>query len=180
MLTCLRLALCTFPIIACSTDSAPDPDPATPDAATTIDSGSGGGADAPPSSAARLSGVVRRSAAPQGDAAGNVYIALFDRDPIANMDTAVVVGNALLPGVDRAAAGATVGYVVGDVPPRADAYFVIAFLDDNGNVDQNNPDAAGPDRGDLVSLMGVSAPRVTVATAGDHNHDIDLNLVMPF
>ena len=90
------------------------------------------------------------------------------------------LGRRTLANVDLAMAGATVAYVVDDVPPRAEDYFLIAFLDDNGNVDQSNPDAAGPDRGDLVSLMGVSAPKVTLATAGDHTHDIDLNLVMPF
>ncbi len=177
----LLLACCALPLaVGCADDSGgPDPEPGTPDAGDTGDDG-GGGIDAPTASGARLSGVINRSAAPQGDAVGNVYVALFDRDPIANMDTAVAVGNALLTNVDLAAAGATVAYVVDNVPPRAEDYFLIAFLDDNGNVDQSNPDAAGPDRGDLVSLMGVSAPKVTLATPGEHSHDIDLNLVMPF
>ncbi len=125
-------------------------------------------------------GTIARSAMPDGDATGNVFVALFDRDPVSNMSTAQVVGQVMIENANLAAAGATVAYVLDDVPMRPEEYFMIAFLDDNGNVDLSNPDGAGPDRGDLVSLNGVSAPRVTVATPGDHTHDIDLNLVMPF
>ena len=96
------------------------------------------------------------------------------------MDTAQVVGNALLEDVDLSAAGASVAYAIDGIPPRAEDYYVIAFLDDNGNVDTSDPSSAGPDRGDLVSLNGVSTPKVSLPTAGDHTHDIDLNLVMPF
>ena len=47
------------------------------------------------------------------------------------------------------------------------------------------PAPGGPEQlgnliGDLVSLNGVSTPKVSLPTAGDHTHDIDLNLVMPF
>jgi len=179
---CWLLACCSLSlIVGCSSDGSPDPDPGTVDAAGGgTGDGGGGGGDAAPGATGRRTGVISRSAAPQGDAVGNVYVALFDRDPIANMDTAQVVGNALIADVNLSAAGASVTYAVEDVPPRAEDYFLIAFLDDNGNVDQSNPAAAGPDRGDLVSLAGVSAPKVTVATAGAHAHDIDLNLVMPF
>jgi hypothetical protein len=172
--------VCAVSVGGCSSDGSPDPSPGAPDASLDPSIEGGGGGDAAPVATARLRGTVRRTVAPQGDAAGNVFVAVFDRDPIANRDTAQVVGNALVADVDLAVAGASVPYAVEAIPPRADAYFLIAFLDDNSNVDTSMPATAGPDRGDLVSLMGVSAPKIVVATPGDHGHDIELNLVMPF
>lgn len=179
----LLLACLALPLTACSSDSSSgsvdaaanptvDAAPGSPDAAP-------GAPDAAPATA-RLTGSITRSAAPTGDAMGNVYVALFDQDPIAHKDTAKVVGNALLMNVNLAAAGAKIDYAVENVAPRAEAYYLIAFLDDNANVDPTMPAAAGPDKGDLVSLQGVSAPKVMLTTAGAHAQDIDLNLVMPF
>ncbi len=181
----LLLALLALPLTACSSETSPA---GTPDAAATpgIDAAPGapdaapGSPDAAPAALARLTGSITRSAAPSGDAAGHIYVALFDQDPIAHKDTAKVIGNALVMNANLAAAGAKVDYVVEGVTPRADDYFLIAFLDDNANVDQSMPAAAGPDKGDLVSLSGVSPPKVKLATAGDHTQNIDLNLVMPF
>ena len=170
VMTSVLLSLTT----ACSAEDAPGGSP--PDAAAMP-----GTVDAPSApSGAGVAGVVRRSAQPSGDAKGSVYIALFDQDPVAHKDTAKAVGNALVANADLSASGATVPYAIANVPPRADDYYVIAFLDDNGNVDPTNPGAAGPDKGDLVSLQGVSAQKVKIADAGPHTLDLDLNLVMPF
>jgi hypothetical protein len=187
MLTrCLLVACCALPFsVACARDPAPAP--GAPDAAggAIVDAAPGapdaapGVPDAGPAGA-RLTGVISRSAMPTGDAKGNIYVAVFDKDPIANQSTAKVVGNALVLAADLSATATKIPYTVEGVPPRAEAYYLIGFLDDNGNVDMSNPAGAGPDKGDLVSLMGVSAPKVTLDTAGDHPHDIDLNLVMPF
>ena len=184
----LLLAWLALPLTAgCASDGSSGPGPGSPDASTapTADArgdggGGGNGPDAAPATVARLTGSITRSASPSGDAVGNVYVALFDQDPIAHKDTAKVVGNALIRNVDLAASGATVAYAVEDVPPRAEAYYLIAFLDDNANVDMTMPASAGPDKGDLVSLTGVSAPKVMLTTPGAHAQDIDLNLVMPF
>ncbi len=54
-------------------------------------------------------------------------------------------------------------YTVEGIPPRAAPYYVIPFLDVNGNVDVNDPKNAGPDACDLIS-MGVT---VVVDTAGE-------------
>jgi hypothetical protein len=160
---------------ACSSQQAPDGS-AMPDAAPV--SPAADAASIPVG--ASLSGVVRRSAQPSGDAMGSVYVALFDQDPVANKDTAMVVGNALIADADLSGSSAMVAYSISNVAPRADDYYVIAFLDDNGDVDPTNPNAAGPDKGDLVSLQGVSAPKVKLGEAGPHMLDLDLNLVMPF
>jgi hypothetical protein len=149
----------------------PDSAAGQPDGAGQPDSAAGG---------ASLRGAISRSTTPMGDARGNVYVALFDRDPVVDMATAQVVARALLENADLAAAGATVPYQLDGITPRGDAYFLVAFLDDNGNVDAANPDDAGPDRGDLVSLDGLAAPRVMVPAAGEVAHDIVLNSVLPF
>lgn len=158
---------------ACDTngESAPDsPDAATPDPRV----------DASSSQLATVSGGISRSAQPMGDARGHIYVALFDRDPVANMDTAQVIARALLESADLSAPGASVAYSLMDVPARAEDYFLVAFLDDNGNVDPASPDDAGPDRGDLVSLDGIAAPKLEVSSAGTISHDVVLNSVLPF
>jgi hypothetical protein len=136
--------------------------------------------DAAPSQLATVAGSIRRSAQPMGDARGNIYVALFDEDPVTNMDTAKVVARALLEAADLSAQGASVAYTLTDVPTRSADYFLVAFLDDNGNVDPATPDAAGPDKGDLVSLDGLAAPKLQVASVGTTQHDIVLNSVLPF
>ncbi len=166
---------------ACSSDSTPTGgNGGAPDASGPSGSGSGGVDARPSTNGASITGHVTRSAQPSGDAKGNLYVALFDQDPISHKDTAKAVGNALIAAADLAAAGASVTYSIEGVPPRPEDYYAIAFLDDNGNVDQSNPGAAGPDKGDLVSLNGVSAPKVKLAEAGPHMQDLDLSLVMPF
>jgi hypothetical protein len=178
LMTILALSL----LGACSSDSSSGGGGlggTTPDAAAGS-GGGGGGSGSSSDNTASVTGHVTRSAQPSGDAKGNIYVALFDQDPIAHKDTAMSVGNALLSSADLSGTGASVMYSITGVPPRAEDYYAIAFLDDNGNVDQSNPSAAGPDKGDLVSLNGVSAPKLKVAEAGPHTQDLDLSLVMPF
>ena len=174
MTTLIALSLAT----ACSSDSTSSGgtggDGDTPDAR-----GASSGMDAADNTAS-VAGKITRSAQPSGDAKGGVFVALFDQDPIAHKDTAKAVGNALIAAADLSASGASVPYSIDGVPPRPEDYYVIAFLDDNGNVDQGNPAAAGPDKGDLVTLNGVSAPKLKLSEAGRHMQDLDLSLVMPF
>jgi hypothetical protein len=137
--------------------------------------------DGPPAATtATLTGSITRSATPQGDAKGHIYVAIFDKDPVANMATAQLVAQALIENSDLSAAGAKVSYRVADIPTRAEDYFVVAFLDDNGSVNPAMPEKAGPDKGDLVSLDGLAAPKVKLTAVGDQAHDIVLNSVLPF
>jgi hypothetical protein len=162
-----------FGTAACDDNGGPatdSPDAATPDARV----------DALSSQLATVTGSIRRSAQPMGDARGHIYVALFDRDPVANMDAAQVVSRALLENADLSAANASVAYSLLDVPARAEDYFLVAFLDDNSNVDPASPDDAGPDRGDLVSLDGLAAPKLAVSSAGTTSHEVVLNSVLPF
>lgn len=187
VLTCLVTALA----IACDGEAPGSVDAAAPDATAAppvvdagetdsgrVDSGRGSDRDAAaPAGGGSLVGSIRRTAEPRAGGVGHVYVAVFDRDPVLNRDDAVLVGRALVEDADLRAPDATVSYRVNEVPPRAEPYFVTAFLDDNGTVDAANP---GPDRGDLVSLDGLASPSVTVDRAGDVPFDIVLNANLPF
>lgn len=128
---------------------------------------------------ASLTGSVTRSAMATEGADGDIYIAVFDRDPVLDMANAVVVGAGFLEDADLSTDGAMVAYEVDDIPVRAEPYFLIAFMDDNDNVDASDPDNAGPDSGDLLSLRGLASVSVTVDAPGPHELDIDLNSVLP-
>lgn len=138
-----------------------------------------GGDMAVASGSASLMGSVTRSAMPTAGGDGDVYIAVFDRDPVLDMDSAVAVGSAFLEDADLSADGAAVPYTVMDLPVRAEPYFLIAFMDDNDNVDASDMASAGPDSGDLLSLRGLASLSVTLDAPGSHELDIDLNSVLP-
>lgn len=124
-----------------------------------------------------LFGVVTRSAAPMAGGVGGLYLAVFDGDPLGGGQP---VANTLIEGADMNAADVEIAYQIDGIPVRAEDYFVIGFLDDNGTVNPNDMSSQRPDRGDLVSLQGFGAPSVTVDTPGETEFDIDLNVNMPF
>lgn len=148
----------------------------------TEDGGPVGGPDAAPTDpgAARLHGEVTRSAEPQAGGIGHIYIAVFDRDPVVDMDNALTVASGFIEDADLSGEGASVGYEVTGIPVRSEPYYLVAFMDDNGTVDPDDMTSAGPDKGDLISLRGLASPSVTLDSAGDHAFDIDLNSVLPF
>lgn len=162
---------------AAAPDAAPAqadgaPSPGSPDAMPS-------GPDATPGATATLAGNVTRSAEPQNGAVGHLYLAVFRDNPITNMDQ-TPVAQALLEDVDMSADGATTPYSVPGVPLRAEAYHVVAFLDDNGTVGASDPADAGPDMGDLISMTGLAVPTVVVNETGTVPLDLDLNLAFPF
>ena len=122
---------------------------------------------------------MTRSAMPTAGGDGDVYIALFDRDPVLDAEGAVAVGSGFLEDADLSADGAAVPYAIEDIPVRPEPYFVIAFMDDNDNVDPEDMENAGPDSGDLLSLRGLASVSVTLDAPGEHALDIDLNSVLP-
>ncbi len=126
---------------------------------------------------ATLFGVVTRSAAPAAGGVGGLYLAVFDGDPLGGGQ---LVANSRIVGADMTSPDAAIAYQIEGIPARADEYFIIGFLDDNETVDPNDEDSQRPDRGDLVSLQGFGAPKVTIDVAGEKEFDIDLNVNMPF
>lgn len=149
------------------------------DAGTTpIDSGTLSPCDA--SACASLVGKVMRKAAtkPQHGGVGDVYVAVFDGNPITDAQNAKVVARTLLTNVDLTQDTAQVAYRVDGIPARAQGYQVIAFLDDDRNASAQSP---GPSKGDLVTidLAGFSGIKLTVATPGDTTLDLPLNAALP-
>ena len=128
---------------------------------------------------ATLSGDVFRSVPAAEDGVGDLYVAVFDADPVWASDTAQVVGRQLITGADLSADGAAIAYRIEDIPPRGSAYYVLGFLDDNGNVDPSGP---APDKGDLITfdLNTFGAPQVLITSGGEVVKDVDLNAEMPF
>lgn len=163
-------------------DAAP---PVTADAGTTpttpgADAGSTTVSDAGTTTGgATLTGKVKRVATtnPSAGGKGPIYVAVFDSDPVTNRQNARSVGNALIADADMSSATAAVDYTITNLPPRSQQYFVIAFLDDNKNATTAAP---APDRGDLVSMDGFSAPKVTLATATSVTLDLNLTMALPF
>lgn len=142
----------------------------------------GGDAAAPTctTGCATLAGKVMRVALtkPQNGGKGSVYVAVFDKDPVIDRAGAKLVGQTKIENCDMTADTASVPYTIAALPPRADPYFVVAFLDDNENAGGATP---GPDKGDLVSLDGLAAPKVSLPTGGATvTLDISLNAVLPF
>lgn len=136
--------------------------------------------DAPPSGGGAIAGRVTRTAMPAAGGRGHLYIAVFDRDPVTDRMGARAVARTRIENVDMSSPSASVSYRVEGIPPRAMPYYVTAFLDDNGTVDERDPERAGPDRGDLVALEGFSSPRVTVPDARTVMFDLVLNFNLPF
>ena len=131
-----------------------------------------------------LTGEITRSTAPKNGGVGPVYVALFERNPITASTSGTdpgLVAFQRIEGVDFNPASTRVPYRQEQIPPRAEQYYITAFLDDNMNADMGDPMSAGPDRGDLISLEGIGPVTVTVDMAGDVVMlDLDLNFSMLF
>src|SRR4051812_29489933 len=113
------LSMCVVAACSTSSGSAGDPDAAGGGGGNAGSDSAGsdsGGGGSNGSSNARLTGAITRTAQPMGDATGAIYVALFDKDPVANQSTAMVVARALIDHANLAAAGASVAYELDDVP----------------------------------------------------------------
>ena len=128
-----------------------------------------------------IQGNVSRSASatPEADGVGPIYIAVFDQDPVTNRDSATLIGRVILEGADLSSESAAIPYMLDGIPPRPEPYYVSAFFDDDMNAG-SDPATAGPDRGDLVTLMGLGSPQVTVPSASVVDYDIVLNTALFF
>ena len=127
-----------------------------------------------------IQGNVTRTARPRAGGIGALFIAVFDRDPVFDPDNVVVVGGDQINDADMNPSDVSIPYRIEAVPVRAETYFITAFLDDDGTVDTSDPDTLGPDRGDLISTMGLATPRVGVTEPGVVTKDIVLNINLPF
>jgi hypothetical protein len=134
-----------------------------------------------------LTGVVSRSGDPasDGDGIGDLYIAVLDGNPLAGFGgggaTPNAVGVQLIENADLSLTSTQIEYRIEGIPPRAEAYFISAFLDDDDNAEPGA--GAQPDRGDLLnleSLLPPAIPSLVMDSATEFLYDIDLNQTRPF
>jgi hypothetical protein len=119
---------------------------------------------------ASLSGTVTRGIDATGDAAGPLFVGLFDADPALGGAQPVVVQ---VQSVDLLPEGASASYQLLEIPTRDAPYWLVAYLDDDGSGVMT-----GPTAGDLVaSGGGTGIPQVPLAEAGEHQQDLLLDAV---
>jgi hypothetical protein len=118
---------------------------------------------------ATLSGTVSRSASLILDGIGDLYVLLFEDNPVENPGSPPVAWGSFE--ADFSQGGATQAYRINDIPLGSKAYNVVAFLDDNGS-----GHTTGPDSGDLMAMIGMMEfPQVEVLEATDYELNLDLN-----
>ena len=111
------------------------------------------------------------------DGVGNLYVAVFDKDPVWNSNSATAMGRQVIRDVDFNTDGPPPSYSISGVPPRSSAYYLLAFFDDNGTADETEPT---PDKGDLISFDQGTLGSPQIVVSGSAMHDIDLNMKMPW
>jgi hypothetical protein len=143
----------------CSTD---DDDAANDDDSADDDDSAG-------TALANLSGSVTRSVdiADGQDGQGDLYLTILGEMPSAT-EPPVVITATMMPNVDLEDAGSWVAYLIEQVPTRAEAYFVIAMLDDDGGGPEPGPN-------DLLSFP----TSITMDAQGDYTLDLALSMTLP-
>lgn len=145
----------------------------------TSSSGSSTGATETGSPAYAVSGSVTRSAVlPRGgDGIGTLVVAAFAE---CTLQAPVVLGATIVPGADLSTDDAAVDFTIEPLPDGP--VFLVSFLDDDGNLDPNNP---LPDDGDPVLAEGVGDGILTCIEVQIDRNDVmgvavDLNeIAMP-
>ena len=123
-------------------------------------SGSGGGASGGSGSTGGNTGdgtievAIRSSLDASDDLVGDVHVWLFEGDPRTDPQPPLYQGDGVP--VDLTTAGAEATFTLDNVPIRAEAMSVVAYLDVDGS------GANGPTSGDPVALDGTDLPTVLV------------------
>lgn len=112
-----------------------------------------------------LVGVFTRSV--EGDGTGTIYVIVLDSSPESNPNVHPVK-EAHFTGVDLSAPGANYPYRITGIVPRADAYYVAAYLDG----DENSTGVGPPSVGDLLATCA----GVTCSVVVDQAVEVTLNL----
>ena len=161
----LLLALAAGLTLAGCGDTPDDDD----DSAGDDDDSSAGDDDDSAGGLANLSGNVTRVAEPVAgqDGYGDLYVVVLSESPMTN-PSQLPVAQMMYPGSDFTDAAASVAYSVTGIPPRAEGYFVVAVLDDDGTGPQ-------PDGNDLINFPA----SVTMDAGGDYTEDLSLTMSVP-
>lgn len=132
--------------------------------------GSGGAHSLDGTGEGGLKGTLSRTASGSGDHVGDVYIMLFEEDPLTTSATPLFVE--VLPQIDLSDPDTVLDYEVTGCPTSDAPLVLVAFLDDDGT--GNTP---GP--GDLVDADGFVLPEVTLQDGVITEHDIVLRVSPP-
>lgn len=118
--------------------------------------------------------VTRTATATSADGqAGDLYISVFEVDPIQNRnEDTLPVASLTIRNVELGAEGSQVSFVLSEIPTRTEPYVLTAVFDANQNLAQLDP--PGPDDGDLVALQGIKSPEIVV-NAATVSAEIELN-----
>jgi len=131
-----------------------------------------------PMSCATVEGVVKRKSGvlPQHGGKGPLFLSIMDGDPVFGGSPRLIAVQ-MIADVDLNPDNTMIPYRLTNVPIRKEAYSLMAFLDDNHTV---TAQSSAPDKGDLISLDGLAAPKVTVDRVGTITADIVLTNYLPF
>jgi hypothetical protein len=166
----LLLALTTgLALAGCDDDPDDDDDSSADDDDAADDDDSVDDDDAAGTGLANLSGSVTRSVGPADgqDGQGDLYLTILGEMPSGN-EPLVVITATMMPNVDLEQAESSVAYLIQQVATRAEPYFVLAFLDDDGSGQEPSPS-------DLLSFP----TSITMDAQGDYTLDLALSMSLP-
>lgn len=123
-----------------------------------------------------LSGSISRTARPMSGGKGDLYVAVFEGNPVVDAKNARLLGQQLITAVDYSGTDVRTPYRIEGILLAQRPTQVLAFLDDNHTVSSDKP---GPDAGDLVTLDGLGGIKVTLVPDGENHLDLVLNAVIP-
>lgn len=127
--------------------------------------------DTPALTTATLSGVITRSASLTEDGDGLAAVWLYTEDPD------LIAGRIEPDNPETLPANFTdttteIAFIIEDLPPQKDPFWVLAIFDDDGSGWQ-----MGPGTGDLLALDGKSLHQILMDTPGNWELNLDLNTV---
>jgi len=163
-------------LLACTGDTITSEFDTEVEADALLDTGADADTDSEPETPT-IQGQITYSEDLVEDGFGNIYVAVFDKDPVWNSNSATALGRQVLRDVDFNIDGPPPSYSVSGIPPRSSAYYLLAFFDDNGTASDTEP---APDKGDLISFDQTTLGSPQIVVSGSATHDIDLNMKMPW
>ena len=130
--------------------------------------------------AASIEGRIEAIPLYRPDAQGTIYVVLFDREPYAfgePASNAKVVAAQVLADEDLSQPESAAWYTLKGITPRAEPYYIDAFLDVDNSSDPSDPATARPSRGDLITTdpFTLSTPNVVLDRPGKIQFGLELN-----
>ena len=133
-----------------------------------------------------LKGTVTGKVNPRFGGDGSLYVVVLTEKPYINNrpnPNTKAIKAAYVPNAFLATDQDSVNYQIDDIPTRPQAYHLIAFLDDNDNVNSNNTPNVAPDSGDMIDAGVVNGmitfPEVVLDDAQTVTQNFIMRTVIP-